>query len=323
MATPRILSGIKPTGNLHLGNFFGMMQPSIAWQDRGEAFYFIADYHALTSVHDPKALREYTRGVARDFLACGLDPSRAVLWKQSDTPEHTELAWLLSCVTPMPMLENCHAYKDHLAREKTPSHALFAYPVLMAADILIYDSNIVPVGRDQKQHVEVTRDVAGAFNRIYGDVFVIPTPSILPTVATVPGLDGQKMSKSYGNTIELFEEEKSLRKKIMSIVTDSTPVEVPKDPEKSSILGLYRLVASEADVAQMEQDFRNGGVGYGDLKKRLFGAVWEYFAPMRARRAEIDSDPGTIDRVLADGAARARAVVEKTMKRVREAVGLR
>ena len=323
MATPRILSGIKPTGNLHLGNYFGMMQPSIAWQDRGEAFYFIADYHALTSVHDPKALREYTRGVARDFLACGLDPARAVLWKQSDTPEHTELAWLLSCVTPMPMLENCHAYKDHLAREKTPSHALFAYPVLMAADILIYDSNIVPVGRDQKQHVEVTRDVAGAFNRIYGDVFVIPEPSILPTVATIPGLDGQKMSKSYGNTIELFEEEKSLRKKIMSIVTDSSPVEAPKDPEKSSILGLYRLVASEADVAQMEQDFRNGGVGYGDLKKRLFGAVWEYFAPMRARRAEIDSDPGTIDRVLADGAARARAVVEKTMKRVREAVGLR
>jgi len=323
MPTPRILSGIKPTGNLHLGNFFGMMQPSIAWQDRGEAFYFIADYHALTTVHDPNALRAYTRGVARDFLACGLDPARAVLWRQSDTPEHTELAWLLSCFTPMPMLENCHAYKDHLAREKTPSHALFAYPVLMAADILIYDSNVVPVGRDQKQHVEVTRDIAGAFNRTYGEVFVIPEPSILPTVATIPGLDGQKMSKSYGNTIELFEEEKALRKKVMSIVTDSTPVEAPKDPEKSSILGLYRLVADDAAVKQMEEEFRLGGIGYGDFKKRLFGALWDFFAPMRARRAEIDADPHYIDRVLAEGAGRARAVVEKTMKRVREAVGLR
>ena len=323
MPTPRILSGIKPTGNLHLGNFFGMLQPSIAWQERGEAFYFIADYHALTTVHDPKALREYTRGVARDFLACGLDPARAVLWRQSDTPEHTELAWLLSCVTPMPMLENCHAYKDHLAREKTPSHALFAYPVLMAADILLYDSNVVPVGRDQKQHVEVTRDIAGAFNRIYGDVFIIPQPSILPTVATIPGLDGQKMSKSYGNTIELFEEEKSLRKKVMSIITDSTPVEAPKDPTNSSILGLYRLVAEESAVKQMEEEFRLGGVGYGDFKKRLFGTLWEYFAPMRARRAEIDSDPGYIDRILAEGTARARAVAEKTMKRVREAVGLK
>jgi tryptophanyl-tRNA synthetase len=323
MPTPRILSGIKPTGKLHLGNFFGMMQPAIEWQARGEAYYFIADYHALTTVHDPQALREYTRSIALDFLACGLDPARAVLWRQSDTPEHTELAWLLSCVTPMPMLENCHAYKDHLAREKTPSHGIFAYPVLMAADILLYDSNVVPVGRDQKQHVEVTRDIASAFNRIYGDVFIIPEPSILPTVATIPGLDGQKMSKSYGNAIELFEEEKSLRKKVMSIVTDSTPVEAPKDPADSAILGLFRLVASEADVAQMEQDFRAGGIGYGDFKKRLFGALWEYFAPQRARRAELAQDPAYLDRVLADGAERARAVAERTMTRVRSAVGIR
>ena len=324
MATPRILSGIKPTGNLHLGNYFGMMRPAIEWQERGEAFYFIADYHALTTVRDANALREYTRGVALDFLACGLDPKRAVIWRQSDVPEVTELTWLLSCVTPMPMLENCHAYKDHVAREKTPSHGLFAYPVLMAADILLFDSNIVPVGRDQKQHVEVTRDIANIFNRLYkSDLFVVPEASILPTVATIPGLDGQKMSKSYGNTIELFEEEKALRKKVMGITTDSTPVEQPKDPEKSSILGLYRLVADSDTIAQMEEEFRIGGVGYGDFKKRLFEALWEYFSPFRQRRAELASDPGYLDRVLEDGASRARAVADQTMNRVRAAVGIR
>jgi len=323
MATPRILSGIKPTGKLHLGNYFGMMRPAIEWQERGEAFYFIADYHALTTVHDPNALREYSRGIALDFLACGLDPQRAVIWRQSDVPEVTELTWLLSCVTPMPMLENCHAYKDHLSREKTPSHGLFAYPVLMAADILLFDSNVVPVGRDQKQHVEVTRDIANIFNRLYkSDIFVIPEPSILPAVATIPGLDGQKMSKSYGNTIELFEEENALRKKVMGIITDSTPVEQPKDPSKSSILGLYRLVADKDDIAEMEEEFRIGGVGYGDFKKRLFAVLWEYFAPFRRRRSELASDSSHLDRVLANGAQRARAVAEQTMKRVRAAVGI-
>ena len=319
---PRILSGIKPTGQLHLGNYFGMMQPAIAWQERGEAFYFIADYHALTTVHDPAALRDYTRGVALDFLACGLDPAKAVLWRQSDVPEVCELTWLLSCVTPMPMLENCHAYKDHLAKEKVPVHGLFAYPVLMAADILLYDSNIVPVGRDQKQHVEVTRDIASTMNRIYGEIFVMPEASILPEMATIPGIDGQKMSKSYGNTIELFEEESRLRKKIMSIPTDSTEVSAPKATESSAILGLYRLVAKAADVQQMENEFRAGGVGYGDFKKRLFGAVWEYFAPMRARRAALLAEPDQIERVLAEGVTRARAVAEKTMRRVRHAAGL-
>ena len=322
MPTPRILSGIKPTGAPHIGNYFGMMKPAIEWQERGEAFYFIADYHALTTVRDPAALRTFTRGVALDFLACGLDPKRAVLFRQSDVPEHTELAWLLSCVTPMPMLENAHAYKDHVAKEKVPSHGLFAYPVLMAADILIYDSKIVPVGRDQKQHVEMTRDIAAKMNAIYGDVFVIPEASILPTVATIPGLDGQKMSKSYDNTVALFEEEKTLRKKIMGIPTDSTPVEAPKDPATSTIVGLYKLFASEVDVAQMESDFRAGGVGYGDFKKRLFGAVWEYFASARARRANLDHDVAYVDSVLCDGADRARAVAEKTMERVRCAVGL-
>lgn len=323
MSAPRILSGIKPTGKPHLGNYFGMMKPAIEWQDKGEAFYFIADYHALTTVRDPKALQEFSRGVALDFMACGLDPAKAVLWKQSDVMEVCELQWLLACVAPMPMLENCHAYKDHLAKAKIPGVGLFAYPLLMAADILLYDSNIVPVGRDQKQHVEVTRDLVTAFHREFKcEVFVMPKESILPTVETIPGLDGQKMSKSYDNTIELFDEEKSLRKKIMGIITDSTPVESPKDPSTSSIVSLYKLVASPADVAQMEADFRNGGVGYGDFKKRLFGALWEYFAPQRARRAELAADPGYVDKVLADGAERARAIAHPTMKRVRAAVGL-
>jgi tryptophanyl-tRNA synthetase len=320
----RILSGIKPTGAPHLGNYFGMMKPCIALQEAGEAFYFIADYHALTTVRDPNALRDYTRGVALDFLACGLDPTRAVIFRQSDVPEHTELAWILSCVTPMPMLENCHAFKDHLARNKTPNHGLFAYPVLMAADILLYDSNVVPVGRDQKQHVEVTRDLAGLMNRTFGEgLFVVPEPSIIPQVATVIGLDGQKMSKSYDNTIPLFDDEKPLRKKIMGIVTDSTPVEAPKDPSSSTIVALYRLFASEADVAKLEADFRAGGFGYGDFKKRLFEALWEYFRPMRERRAALAADQNYLDTVLRDGAERARAVATKTMDRVRRAIGLR
>ena len=320
----RILSGIKPTGVPHLGNYFGMMKPAIEWQEKGEAFYFIADYHALTSVHDPKALREHTRAVALDFLACGLDPAKAVLFRQSDVPEHTELAWLLSCHTPMPMLENCHAFKDHVARNKTPNHGLFAYPVLMAADILLYDTNVVPVGRDQKQHVEVTRDIAGAMNRTYGEgLFVIPEASIIPQLATIVGLDGQKMSKSYHNTIGLFEEEKALRKKIMSIVTDSTPVESPKDPAGSSIVALYRLVAGEVDVAKMEADFRAGGTGYGDFKKRLFEALWEFFRQMRQRRAELAADPGTVDAIVKSAGERARSVAHRTMERVRSAVGLR
>ena len=322
MSQPRILSGIKPTGAPHIGNYFGMMKPAIEWQERGEAFYFIADYHALTTVRDPVALRTYTRGVALDFLACGLDPKRAVLFRQSDVPEHTELAWLLSCVTPMPMLENAHAYKDHVAKEKVPSHGLFAYPVLMAADILLYDSTVVPVGRDQKQHVEMTRDIAAKMNAIYGNVFVIPEASILPTTATIPGLDGQKMSKSYNNTIALFDEEKALRKKIMSIPTDSTPMEAPKDPAGSTIVSLYRLFANEADAAQMEADFRAGGIGYGDFKKRLFGAVWEFFAPARMRRVDLECDPIYVDGVLKEGATRARVIAESTMGRVRTAVGL-
>jgi tryptophanyl-tRNA synthetase len=321
MAAPRILSGIKPTGRPHLGNYFGMMQPGIGWQQKGEAFYFIADYHAFTTVHNPADLRDHSRSVALDFLACGLDPQKAVLFRQSDVPEVTELAWLLTCLTPMPMLENCHAYKDQVAKGVVPSHGLFAYPVLMAADILLYNSNLVPVGKDQKQHVEVTRDLAEKANRLFGPIFTVPQPSIVPEMATVLGLDGQKMSKSYHNTIGLFEEEKALRKKVMSIVTDSQPVEAPKEPATSSIVALYKLVASPDQVAQMEADFRAGGTGYGDFKKRLFEGIWEHFAPFRARRAELAADPATLDAILADGARRARAVALPTMGRVRKAMG--
>lgn len=319
---PRILSGIKPTGRPHLGNYFGMMRPAIEWQERGEAFYFIADYHALTTVRNPAHMREYSRGVALDFLACGLDPAKAVLFKQSDVPQVTELTWILSTVTPMPMLENCVAYKDHLAKEIVPNHGLFAYPVLMAADILIYDSDIVPVGKDQRQHIEVTRDLAVKMNQLFGDVFKIPEASIVPEMATIPGLDGRKMSKSYDNTIELFLEEKALRKKIMSIVTDSTPVEEPKDPETSAIVNLYKLFASSPDVEQMKADFRAGGTGYGEFKKRLFSAIWEYFEPMRRRRAELEADPAYIDTVLSKGAALANELAAATLKRVRKAIGL-
>jgi len=319
----RILSGIQPSGALHLGNYFGMMRPAIELQEQGEAFYFIADYHALTTVRDPAALREHSRNVALDFLACGLDPARARLFRQSDVPEVTELAWILSTVTPMGLLERCHSFKDKTARGITPSHGLFAYPVLMAADILIYDSDLVPVGRDQKQHLEVTRDIAVKFNELYGETFKLPEPSIRDSVAVVKGLDGQKMSKSYGNTIELFLDEKALKKKIMGIVTDSTPVESPKDPTGSTIVDLYRLFASAEEVARMESDFRAGGTGYGDFKKRLLEAVLAHLAPLRERRAALLADPRAIDSVLEAGAAAARAVAANTLDRVRRAVGLR
>ena len=318
----RILSGIQPSGTLHLGNYFGMMKPAIELQDRGEAFYFIADLHALTTVQDAGALSENIRNVAIDFLACGLDPRKACFFRQSQVPAVTELAWILSTLTPMGLLERCHSYKDKMAKGFAPSHGLFAYPVLMAADILIYDSDLVPVGKDQKQHIEVTRDLVIKFNETYGNTLKMPEPSIQESTAAVPGLDGEKMSKSYGNTVGLFEEEAALRKKIMSLKTDSTPVESPKPVENSTILGLYKLVANSADYAQMEADFRNGGCGYGDFKKRLFGAVWEYFTPMRERRKEILADPGYVEMVLSEGREKAGGVAGKVMARVRSAVGL-
>jgi tryptophanyl-tRNA synthetase len=318
----RYLTGFQPTGALHIGNYFGALRPAIELQEKGEAFYFIADYHALTTIHDPAVLREHVRGVAIDSLACGLDPAKACFFRQSDVPAVTELAWILSNVTPMGLLERSHSYKDKLSHGIAPSHALFAYPVLMAADILLYDSDVVPVGKDQKQHLEITRDIAIKFNELYGNTFKLPEPSIRDEVATILGLDGQKMSKSYGNTIELFLPEKALRKKIMSIVTDSTPVEAPKDPTNSAIVSLYRLFATPDMVATMEDDFRAGGIGYGEFKKRLFEIIWQSFAPKRCLRAELETDPGQVDHVLADGASRAREVAQKTINRVRRAVGV-
>ncbi len=318
----RYLTGFQPTGALHVGNYFGALRPAIELQEKGEAFYFIADYHALTTVREPAVLREHVRGVAIDSLACGLDPAKACFFRQSDVPAVTELTWILSTVTPMGLLERSHSYKDKLSHGITPSHALFAYPVLMAADILLYESDVVPVGKDQKQHLEITRDIAIKFNEVYGEVFKLPEPSIRDDVATILGLDGQKMSKSYGNTIELFLPEKILRKKIMSIVTDSTPVEAPKDPTNSAIISLYKLLATPDLVATMENEFQAGGIGYGEFKKRLFEVIWESFAPMRQRRAELEADPGYVAQVLANGASRAQAVAQKTMTKVRRAVGV-
>jgi len=318
----RILSGIQPSGVLHVGNYFGMIQRAIALQAEGEAFYFIANYHALTSVRDPDVLRENSRRVAVDFLACGLDPDRAALFMQSDVPQVTELAWILSTVAPMGLLERAHSYKDKLARGMPATVGLFNYPVLMAADILIYDSDIVPVGKDQKQHIEIARDLAVKMNETFGNVLKLPEPRIHAATETVPGLDGQKMSKSYGNTIDLFGEEKETRKRVMSIVTDSKPVEAPKDPATSTIFQLYSLFASKSEIAEMREKFTKGGTGYGDFKKQLFEKLWEYFSPMRKRREEILADKLYVDNVLVRGARRANEIANDVMTRVRCAVGL-
>lgn len=319
----RILTGIQPSGTLHIGNYFGAMRPILDRQGNGEVFVFLADLHALTSLRDGDALRANVREATLDFLACGLDPERTVYWRQSDVPAHAELMWILSTLTPKPMLELATSYKDKVEQGIAANTGLFTYPVLQAADILLYDADVVPVGKDQKQHLEMTRDIAAKFNAAYGDTLKLPQPEISENVATVPGVDGRKMSKSYGNTLELFQDEKPLRKRVMSIVTDSTPVEAPKPIESSNILPLFRLVASPDEVARMEDEFRAGGVGYGDFKKRLFEALWEYFAPMRARRAEILARPGYVDEVLEHGARRAAEVAESTLERVRRAVGLR
>ncbi|HXE41545.1 MAG TPA: tryptophan--tRNA ligase [Candidatus Baltobacteraceae bacterium] len=319
----RILSGIQPSGALHLGNYFGMMRPAIELQEKGEAFYFIADYHSMTSLFDAEERRKNTLDVALDFLACGLDPKKSVFFKQSDVPEVTELTWLLSTVTPMGLLERAHSYKDKIAKGIAPSHGLFAYPVLMAADILIYDSNVVPVGRDQKQHVEMTRDIAVKFNEQYGQTFVITEPQIRDEVALVPGVDGQKMSKSYGNTIEIFGDEKALRKKIMGIQMDSrTPQEPKPDADKNLAIQLLKLVASANVGKEFEDKLRAGGLGYGDLKKALFENYWNYFADARKKRAELTTNLDHVNKVLTDGAMKARTLAQKVLKRARKNCGL-
>ncbi|MGN0851886.1 MAG: tryptophan--tRNA ligase [Kiritimatiellia bacterium] len=319
----RILTGIQPSGKLHWGNYFGAMKNAFDLQTKGEAFLFIANYHALTSVRDGAKLRDATRDVALDWLACGLDPEKTVFYRQSDVPEVQELAWYLSCLTPMGLLERCHSYKDKLAHGMDATHGLFAYPVLMAADILIMQSDLVPVGKDQKQHLEVTRDLAIKFNNAYGEIFRIPDGYIPDTIATIPGTDGQKMSKSYNNTIQLFEDLKSIKKKIMGIVTDSTPMEAPKEPDGNAIYELYKLFATPEEAAEMAAKFRGGNYGYGHAKKELFAIYERTFAPFRDRRERLAADPSYVEDVLKAGAARARAEAEKTMARVRSAVGIR
>ena len=318
----RVLSGIQPSGKLHIGNYFGAMRQHLQLQLEHSSFYFIADYHALTSNPNPAEIADNSLDVAMDYIALGLDTKKTVFWRQSDVPEVTELTWLLSCVTPMGLLQRCTSYKEKVAQGLSPNHGLFAYPVLQAADILIFNSDLVPVGADQKQHIEVTRDIAGRFNNTYGEVFTIPKEHIIESVAVVPGIDGQKMSKSYGNTIGIFESQSSVRKKIMKIVTDSTPVEAPKDPDKCNVFALLKLVASAEELADWDNKYRNGGMGYGEAKKRLAELVIEYFEPFRQKRIELENNLAYVKDVLADGARRAKAVAAETLARARKAVGL-
>jgi len=317
----RVLSGIQPTGRQHIGNYFGAMRQHLQLQADHEAFYFIADFHALTSGSSAKELAQHSLDLALDYLALGLDTEKTVFWRQSDVPEVTELAWILSCITPMGLLQRCTSYKDKLAQGFSSSLGLFSYPVLQAADILIFDSELVPVGADQKQHIEITRDIAGYFNNTYGEIFVLPKEHIIKSVAIVPGVDGKKMSKSYNNTIEIFGPEKSVKKAIMRIVTDSTPVEEPKDPASCNVFALLKLVASEDELKEWESKYRNGGMGYGEAKKRLAELIIEYFKPYREKRAKLEKDTKYVKEVLADGARRAKAAAGKTLMRVRDAVG--
>ena len=318
----RVLSGIQPSGKLHIGNFFGAMRQHLKLQDDNEGFYFIADYHALTSSPTPQKLRENTIDVALDYLALGLNTKKTVFWRQSDVPQVTEFAWILSCITPMGLLQRCVSFKDKVTQGLLPNHGLFAYPVLQAADILIFNSDLVPVGADQKQHIEITRDIAIKFNSTYGELLTLPKDHILESVAIVPGIDGRKMSKSYDNTIGIFESEKQLKKKVMSVVTDSTPVEEPKDPDKCNVFALLKLVASKDELAEWDAKYRNGGTGYGAAKKRLLELLIEYFAPYRAKREELEKNPDYVHKVLEDGAARANAIASETLKKVKKAVGL-
>jgi tryptophanyl-tRNA synthetase len=298
------------------------MRQHLSLQAENDCFYFIADYHALTSGPSPDEVAQNTLDVAMGYIALGLDTEKTVFWRQSDVPEVTELTWILSCITPMGLLQRCTSYKDKIAQGLSPNHGLFAYPVLQAADILIFDSNLVPVGADQKQHIEVTRDIAIRFNNTYGQILTIPEEHIIESVAVVPGIDGQKMSKSYGNTIEIFEPEKRIEKKIKRMVTDSTPVEQPKDPEKCSVFALLKLVASADELAEWENKYRTGGMGYGQAKKRLAELMIDYFKPYRQKRVELENNIDYVKKVLADGASRAKVVASETLDKVRKAVGL-
>ncbi len=319
----RILTGIQPSGTPHIGNYFGAIRQAVELQKKGDTFLFIADYHALTTAPDPASLRANVFELALDFIACGLDVEKTLFFRQSEVPQVTELMWILNNFTSVGFLERAHSYKDKINKGFSPNAGLFTYPVLMAADILLYQSDLVPVGKDQKQHLEITRDIAIRFNNEFGDVFRIPDGFIPEDVAIVPGTDGQKMSKSYGNTIPIFGAEKAIRKIVMSVVTDSTPMEAPKDPAKCNVVALYKLVATPDEVAEMEENYRRGNYGYGHAKQALFEKLWKYFEPMRERRAELAANPDRVWDILHTAARKATVEAEKTMSKVREAVGLR
>ena len=320
----RVLSGIQPTGRFHWGNYFGAIRQYIDLQDEAEdAFYFIANLHALTTVRDPEILWRLSLDAAIDLLALGLDPDKATLFVQSDVPEVSELCWLLMTGAPMGLLERCHAYKDKKARGLTADAGLFTYPVLQAADILAYDSDTVPVGEDQVQHIEVTRDLAASFNHQFGEVFVMPKAKVLDSSARVPGTDGEKMSKSYGNTLEVFEEPKPLRKQIMRIVTDSRAMEDPKDPDSDHLFQLYWLFADDAQRNEMAATYRRGGFGYGQVKKALAELAADYFAEARQRRLELEADPAQLRQILGDGAAKARRKASEVLLRAQQACGVK
>lgn len=318
-----ILSGIQPSGRLHLGNYFGAIRQHLDFQEKGDAFYFIANYHSLTSVQDGDRLRQYTFDVALDYLALGMDPEKCTFFAQSDVPQVLELAWILGTLTPVSMMEKGVSYKDKVAQGLQPNIGLFTYPVLQAADILIYHSDIVPVGADQKQNIEISRDLAARFNRIYeGDYLRIPEPFIVESVATVPGIDGRKMSKSYGNTIDIFDNGKTLKKKVMAVVTDSTPLEEPKNPDSCNVYALIRLFAGTEKNLEIREKYQAGGFGYGHAKKELLALVEDYFHEARARREELVRHPDTVRDMLRDGGRKARERAETVMEPVREAAGI-
>ena len=318
----RVLSGIQPTGRFHWGNYFGAIRQYIDLQHEHDGYYFIANLHALTTVRDRELLKSLTLDAAIDLLALGLDPKKATLFVQSDVPEVSELCWILMTGTPMGLLERCHAYKDKQSRGIAADAGLFTYPVLMAADILAYDANWVPVGQDQVQHIEVCRDLAGSFNHHFGKSFVLPEARLLSDAAKVPGLDGEKMSKSYNNTLGIFEDPKAVRKKIMRITTDSRPMEEPANPDNDTLFMLYKLVATSEELAAMDALYRRGGFGYGEVKKALADASDRYFAEARTRRAELEANPALVKQVLAEGAAKARQTATTVLNRVKAACGL-
>jgi tryptophanyl-tRNA synthetase len=319
----RILSGIQPSGSFHIGNYFAMMKKMIGYQRDHELFAFIANLHAMTSVPDGPTLADNTREAAAGFLSLGLDPDKSFFWVQSDVPEVTELTWVLSNLTPMGLLERCHSFKDKVAKGIGANHGLFAYPVLMAADILLYQSDRVPVGKDQKQHLEVARDIALKFNNDFGETFVVPEAEIDEDVAVIPGTDGQKMSKSYGNTIDVFCDKKALKKQVMGIVTDSTPVEAPKDPDKCNLFAISSLFLTEEERKDLAKRYRAGGLGYGEVKKDLVERVWAFFSPYREKRDALLADKDRLRVILNQGAEKARAVADKTINEVRRKTGLR